>query len=79
MVEIQVEKMTCGGCAARVTRAVQAVDESAKVKVDLPRKTVHVESEVEADSLAHAITAAGYPAAVKNHGKGRITAQSGNL
>ncbi len=65
MVEIHVEKMTCGGCAARVTRAVQLVDDSAKVKVDLPRKTVLVESDIEADSLVNAITAAGYPAAVK--------------
>lgn len=62
MVEIQVEKMTCGGCAARVTRAVQAVDDEAKVTVDLPRKTVLIESDIDAASLARAITEAGYPA-----------------
>lgn len=66
MVEIQVEKMTCGGCAARVTRAVQAVDDEADVKVDLQRKTVLVESDIDAASLAQAITAAGYPASVKS-------------
>lgn len=64
MVEIQVEKMTCGGCAARVRRAVQAIDDSAEVKVDLPTKTVLIESDIEADSLVHAITAAGYPQTV---------------
>jgi len=45
MVEIQVEKMICGGCASRVTRAVLAVDDAAKVSVDLQNRTVLVESE----------------------------------
>ncbi|WP_420473824.1 heavy-metal-associated domain-containing protein [Noviherbaspirillum sp. ST9] len=54
--------MTCGGCAARVTRAIQALDESAKVKVDLPRKVVLVESELDGGTLAHVVTEAGYPA-----------------
>jgi copper chaperone len=62
MIELQVEKMTCGGCAVRVTRAIQALDDEAKVKVDLPGKIVHVESEIDSVSLAQAVTAAGYPA-----------------
>lgn len=64
MVEIHVEKMTCGGCAARVTRAVQSVDDSAVVKVDLVKKRVQVESDLDADSLVRTITAAGYPASI---------------
>ncbi|OWW21838.1 heavy-metal-associated domain-containing protein [Noviherbaspirillum denitrificans] len=62
MIELQVEKMSCGGCAARVTRVVQSLDDSAKVKVDLPRKIVYVESDIDTDTLVQAITAAGYPA-----------------
>lgn len=62
MYELQVEKMTCGGCASRVTRAVLAVDDTAKVNVDLRNKTVHVESDLDVDAVASAITQAGYPA-----------------
>jgi copper chaperone len=61
MYELQVEKMTCGGCAARVTRAVHAVDDGAKVEIDLRSKTVRVESDVELETVASAIVQAGYP------------------
>jgi len=44
MVEFQVQGMTCGGCAARVKRAIQAVAEDAQVEVDLPSKTVRVQT-----------------------------------
>jgi len=70
MYEIQVEKMTCGGCASRVTRALLAVDDAAKVNVDLRNRTVHVESEFEVEELTRAISAAGYPASVRTvHGE----------
>lgn len=61
MYELQVEKMTCGGCAARVTRAVLAVDDAATVNVDLKSKTVHVESELDFETVSSAIANAGYP------------------
>lgn len=64
MYELQVEKMTCGGCASRVTRAVMAVDTAAKVDVDLKSKLVRVESEAEPSEMATAISEAGYPATV---------------
>ena len=62
MHEFRVEKMSCGGCARRVTQAVQAIDQSAKVHVDLASKLVRVESSLDADRLGSAITGAGYPA-----------------
>lgn len=61
MYELQVEKMACGGCAARVTKAVLAVDDSAKINVDLGSKTVRVESELDLEAVSSAITNAGYP------------------
>lgn len=62
MYELQVEKMMCGGCASRVTKSVLAVDDAARVSVDLKSKTVRVESDVDVDTVASAITQAGYPA-----------------
>lgn len=64
MFEFQVEKMTCGGCANRVTKAVLTVDSDAKVGVDLKRKLVRVESCVDAAVMVSAISNAGYPATV---------------
>lgn len=66
MYELKVEKMSCGGCASRVTRAVLAVDDTARVNVDLKSKTVSVESDLDLHSLAVAITNAGYPASPCN-------------
>lgn len=62
MYTLKVEKMSCGGCAARVTRAVQALDPSAKVEVKLKDRLVHVESAEAANAIAGALTSAGYPA-----------------
>lgn len=61
MFELQVEKMTCGGCASRVRRAVLALDEAANVDIDLPAKRVQVKADVELDELKAAISGAGYP------------------
>lgn len=64
MHEIQVEKMTCGGCAGRVTKAVLAIDGSATVNVDMKSKLIRVTSTSTAADLARAISSAGYPATV---------------
>ncbi len=60
MYELKVEGMTCGGCAASVKRALQAVDAQADVNVDLPTKTVRVETAVALDTVKSAIEDAGY-------------------
>ena len=39
---IKVDGMTCGGCAAGVTRALQAVAGVAEVQVDLASKAVTI-------------------------------------
>ena len=63
MIRLKVEKMGCGGCAKSVTSAVQAAEPGARVEVDLPTKLVTVSgTSAPADRIAHAITAAGYPA-----------------
>lgn len=59
---LSVDNMSCGGCAARVTRAVQALDPQAKVEVLLKDRLVRVESSETPDAIASAITSAGYPA-----------------
>ena len=62
MTEFNVEGMRCGGCASRVTQVVHAIDPTARVQVDLARKTVRVDSTVERETLIGAFREAGYPA-----------------
>ncbi|MEN3295737.1 MAG: copper chaperone [Burkholderiales bacterium] len=61
MYELQVEGMTCGGCANSVKRSVQAVDSNAKVEVDLANKKVRVDTGADMNTVKSAIADAGYP------------------
>lgn len=60
MTEFKLPSMTCGGCAARVTRALQAADPAVQVQVNLPQRTVQVDSQLAPETLAQALAAAGY-------------------
>lgn len=60
MYELKVDGMTCGGCAASVKRALQALDANANVDIDLPGKTVKVDTAVQLDAVKNAIEEAGY-------------------
>jgi len=62
MYTLKVEKMSCGDCAARVTRTVQALDPGANVDMSLTDRLVRVESTHAPEAIAAAISAAGYPA-----------------
>lgn len=61
MYELQVEGMTCGGCANSVKKSVQAVDSAAKVEVDLASKKVRIDTELGIDQVKAAVVQAGYP------------------
>ncbi len=60
MYELKVEGMTCGGCAASVKRALQALDVNADVNVDLAAKTVKVATAAQLDAVKAAVEDAGY-------------------
>ena len=60
MIEFNVQDMTCGHCAGRITKAINGVDASAKVEIKIEGRIVSVESKATADELADAIREAGY-------------------
>jgi copper chaperone len=61
MISFTVDDMSCGHCAGAITRAVRAVDDAARVEVDLAAHRVHVsDARVDAQRLAEAIREAGY-------------------
>lgn len=60
MITLDVEGMTCQGCARSVTAAVNRVDPAAKVAVDLAAGRVAIDTEAPPAALERAIEAAGY-------------------
>jgi Cu+-exporting ATPase len=57
--------MTCKHCVGRVTKAVQEIDQQAKVDIDLPTKRVKIGSGANLDRIVQAIDAAGYPVSAR--------------
>ncbi|MEO6918933.1 MAG: heavy-metal-associated domain-containing protein [Collimonas sp.] len=60
MIEFNVQDMTCGHCAGRITKAISGVDAGAKVDIKIDSHTVSVQSNASSDELAEAIKDAGY-------------------
>lgn len=54
--------MSCGHCAAAVTKAVKGVDPDARVDVDLAAHAVAIATSADAPAITRALDAAGYPA-----------------
>lgn len=63
MHEFQLPDMTCGHCAGMVSQTLQMTDPKCKIQVDMPKRTVTVQSTEDRQTLAEALTEAGYPPA----------------
>ncbi|MBB1598454.1 heavy-metal-associated domain-containing protein [Variovorax sp. UMC13] len=61
MHEFVIQSMSCGGCASRIAQAVKNLDAKAKIEVDLPTKTVRIDSTEDRASVTAALMEAGYP------------------
>ena len=55
-----VEGMTCGHCVRTITAAIQQLDPSAQVEVDLAAEEVRIAGRIEAASAVKAIQNEGY-------------------
>jgi copper chaperone len=60
MIEFKVNDMTCGHCAASITKAVKSVDANGTCEVDLTGKRVRIESARPAEAFRAAIEDAGF-------------------
>lgn len=63
MIEVKVESMSCGGCAASVTKAIKQADPKATVEVDLVSKQVRIDTVEDRATIVQVLTKAGYPSA----------------
>jgi copper chaperone len=55
--------MSCGHCVAAITEALQALDAQARIAIDRTARTADVDSALPRETLAAALTEAGYPPA----------------
>lgn len=62
MVRLNVQKMTCGGCASSIRKAIQSVDPSAKIDTNVEDRLVTVDTDADENSLIEVIREAGYEA-----------------
>ncbi len=60
MIQIFVPDMTCGGCAAAITRALKSADDAAQIQIDLPAHQVQVSSDLGVERLLATLKAAGF-------------------
>lgn len=68
MYRFTVQDMTCQGCAAAITRAINGVDKVAQVKAFPAIRKVEVVSDLSSEQLLSLLSDAGYPAQLEtNH------------
>lgn len=60
--KLQVPDMSCQHCVARITEAVEALDDAADLDFNLDTRTVEVDSNIAADEIVKTLGAAGFPA-----------------
>ncbi len=58
----KVENMSCQHCVSAITRALQALDPAAQVRVDLARGEVGASGSFSADAAIAALAEEDYPA-----------------
>lgn len=62
-----VQDMTCQGCAAAITRAINSADKLAQVKAFPAIRRVEIESTLSSEQLLSLLSDAGYPAQLENN------------
>ena len=63
-VTLNISGMKCNGCVSNVQRALEAIEGVESVQVSLEQHNAVIHGDVAAQTLATAVTSAGYPAEV---------------
>ena len=64
MTTLNIPDMTCGHCKATVETTLSGLDPMADVTVDLPAKTVRLETDADIETVLKALAEKGFPATV---------------
>ena len=77
MTTFEVKDMTCGHCVSTITKALMAVDQGAKVQIDLATHRVTIDpTEADAAGLSDAIRRVGYTPVAVETGVERVAAKA---
>lgn len=60
MIELKIERMRCGGCAATVRAAVAEAAPDARLEIEIASGTLRVEGDADEARVRTAIEQAGY-------------------
>lgn len=63
MQQFKVSGMSCGHCVRAVTQAIQALEQTARVEVDLAAGVVRVDARLDAAQIQSVIREEGYEVA----------------
>lgn len=55
-----VPRMSCGGCVNTIKKAILQIDVAATIEIDLPSKSVSVQTAIAEELIIKAISDAGY-------------------
>jgi len=61
-----VPDMSCDHCKAAITEALEAVDDTVEIDVDMDAREIDVFSDAGDEAIQAALKAAGYPAELKS-------------
>ncbi len=59
--EFEVPAISCGHCVKAITETVKSLDPGAQISVDIATKKVTLETSRDRQTVAAALTEAGYP------------------
>lgn len=62
MYQFEIEKMTCMNCVRHIEAKLKELDKALKVKPDLKKRTLEVNTELPRESIRQTIHDAGYEA-----------------
>lgn len=59
--EFSIPNMSCGHCVKAITQALHQFDPVATLNINLPTRTITVQTTQDRQAIATALTEAGYP------------------
>lgn len=60
-----VEDLSCNHCAGVITKAILNVDPEAAIQIDIPSRTVQVQTAQSVPAISAVLADAGYPAVLQ--------------
>lgn len=72
-IDFNIEGMTCGSCAARITNALENTAGVNAVSINFAMRTGRVSGEITSDKIAHVVADAGYKASFSGQDEIRST------